>query len=334
MIINKYITHVLDKESDVPILNDFEGKISQNVDKFLQKSIKKVSRDSDLRKAVFKNYNDNLIKNCCESIIYDESTFVENSKEIAAYLFDVMRVNAELESCDLVICLYTAKDEKYVSILKLDYRKTYNHNIEFENDKLNIRMVQNEIAIPENSKIKQATIVGVNGINDEYQLRVLDKDSEKEEIESKWITEFLNIEKIKDDTYKTKVFKKASETWITNALSTDIKQAEDARSVLNYILKEKDYIDITKFADKAIDNEELKESFIEHMADKDIEGSINIDKKWVDRNLKKRKIKTDTGFDINGNLVDFEDPMKYRVTQNKDGSIDITIKNIKFYEEK
>lgn len=334
MIINQYITHVLDKESDGPILNDFEGKISQNVDKFLQKSIKKVSRDSDLRKAVFKNYNDNLIKNCCDSMIYDESTFVENSKEIAAYLFDVMRVNAELESCDLVICLYTAKDEKYVSILKLDYRKTYNHNIEFENDKLNIRMVQNEIAIPENSKIKQATIVGVNGINDEYQLIVLDKDSEKEEIESKWITEFLNIEKIKDDTYKTKVFKKASETWITNALSTDIKQAEDARSVLNYMLKEKDYIDIATFADKAIDNEELKESFIEHMGDKDITGSISIDKKWVERNLKKRKIKTDTGFDINGDLVDFEDPMKYRVTQNKDGSIDITIKNIKFYEEK
>ena len=334
MIINKYITHVLDKESDVPILNDFEGKISQSIDKFLQNSIKKVSRDSDLRKAVFKDYNNNLIKNCCENIIYNESTFVENSKEIAAYLFDVMRVNTELESCDLVIYLYTVKDEKYVAILKLDYRKTYNHNIVFEDDKLNVQMIQNEIAIPENSKIKQATIVGANGINDEYQLKVLDKDSEKEELDSKWITEFLNIEKIKDDTYKTKVFKKASESWITNALSNDIKKAEDVRSILNYSLKEKDDIDIATFADNAIDNEELKESFLEYMEDKDITDSINIDKRWVDKNLRKRKIKTDTGFNINGNLVDFEDPMKYRVTQNNDGSIDITIKNIKFYEEK
>lgn len=334
MIINKYITHVLNKESDVPILNDFECKIFQNVDKFLQKSIKKVSRDSDLRKAVFNNYNDNIIKNCCDSMIYDESTFVENSKEIAAYLFDIMKVNAELESCDLVICLYTVKDEKYIAILKLDYRNTYNHQITCEDDKLNIQIIQNEVAIHENSKIKQATIVGVNGINDEYQLRVLDKDSEKEERDTKWITEFLNIEKIKDDTYKTKMFKKASETWITNALSTDIKQAEDARSILNYMLKEKDDIDIATFADKAIANEELKENFIDYAKDKDIKGYINIDKKWVDRNLKKRKIKTDTGFNINGDLVDFEDPMKYRVSQNKDGSIDITIKNIKFYEEK
>lgn len=334
MIINKYITHVLNKESDVPILNDFECKVFQNVDKFLQKSIKKVSRDSDLRKAIFKNYNDNLIKNCCESMIYDESTFVENSKEIAAYLFNIMKINAELESCDLVICLYTVKDEKYIAILKLDYRNTYNHQITCEDDKLNIQIIQNEVAIHENSKIKQATIVGVNGINDEYQLRVLDKDSEKEERDTKWITEFLNIEKIKDDTYKTKMFKKASETWITNALSTDIKQAEDARSILNYMLKEKDDIDIATFADKAIANEELKENFIDYAKDKDIKGYINIDKKWVDRNLKKRKIKTDTGFNINGDLVDFEDPMKYRVSQNKDGSIDITIKNIKFYEEK
>ena len=27
MIIHKFIVHVLDKNSDVPILNDFEGKI-------------------------------------------------------------------------------------------------------------------------------------------------------------------------------------------------------------------------------------------------------------------------------------------------------------------
>ena len=29
MIIHKFIVHVLDKNSDVPILNDFEGKIGK-----------------------------------------------------------------------------------------------------------------------------------------------------------------------------------------------------------------------------------------------------------------------------------------------------------------
>ncbi|MGL4796751.1 MAG: nucleoid-associated protein [Paraclostridium sp.] len=334
MIIHKFIIHVLDKNSEVPILNDFEGKVSQEVDKFFQKIIKRVTKDDDLRKGVFNNYNDNIIKNCCEQMIYDESTFLENSKEIAAYLFDVMKINAELESCDLAVCLYTIKDEKYVAILKLDYKRLYTHSIEFIDDKFNIQMVPHEVGIPETQRQKQCAIVGLSSINDEYQLRLLDKDAEKEEYESKFISEFLNAEKIIDDKHKTKTFKSSAETWITNALTNDIKQAEDIRSILNYTLKEKDEIDIEAFVEKSIPNDDLKESFKEHMVDKGLDENFNIDKKWVEKKLKKRSIKTDTGFDLRGDLSDFEDPMKYSVRQNPDGSIDITIKNIKFYEEK
>ena len=45
-------------------------------------------------------------------------------------------------------------------------------------------------------------------------------------------------------------------------------------------------------------------------------------------------MKVDNGFDIKGNLSDFEDPMKYSVRQNENGTIDIVIKNVNFYEEK
>ena len=334
MVIHKFIIHVLDKENDTPILNDYEGRISPEVDKFFQKVMNRVAKDDDLRKAAFKNYNDNLIKNCCEQIIYDEDTFLQNSKEIAAYLFEVMKINAEIESCDLAICLYTVKDEKYVGIVKLDYKRLYTHSIELLDEKFNIQMVSNEIGIPETGRQKQAAIVGANGINDEYHLKVLDKDAEKEGSESKFVSEFLHAEKIDDDKYKTKVFKNTAENWITNALSSDIKKAEDVRSVLNYTLKEKQEINLHEFVENNIKDEELKESFKEHMEDKGLEESFNIDKKWVEKKLKKRSIRTDNGFDIKGNLSDFEDPMKYSVRQNENGSIDIVIKNVNFYEEK
>ena len=334
MIIHKFIIHVLDKENDTPILNDYEGRVSPEVDKFFQKVMNRVAKDDDLRKAAFKNYNDNLIKNCCEQIIYDEDTFLQNSKEIAAYLFEVMKINAEIESCDLAICLYTVKDEKYVGIVKLDYKRLYTHSIELLDEKFNIQMVSNEIGIPETGRQKQAAIVGANGINDEYHLKVLDKDAEKEGSESKFVSEFLHAEKIDDDKYKTKVFKNTAENWITNELSSDIKKAEDVRSMLNYTLKEKQEINVQDFIENNIKDEELKESFKEHMEDKGLEESFNIDKKWVEKKLKKRSIRTDNGFDIKGNLSDFEDPMKYSVRQNENGSIDIVIKNVNFYEEK
>ncbi len=334
MIIHKFIVHILDKNSDVPVLNDFEGKINPEVEKFFQKVIKRVSNDDDLRKAIFKNYNDNVIKNCCEQIIYNEDSFLENSKEIAAYLFEIMKINSEIESCDLAVCLYTVKDEKYVAILKLDYKKLYTHSIEYIDDKFNIQMVANEVGIPETGRQKQSVIVGISGINDEYHLKVLDKDAERLELESKFIGEFLNAEKITDDKYTTKVFKNTAENWITNALSKDIKKAEDVRSSLNYTIKEKQEIDINDFIDSSIREKEMKDSLKEHFEEKGINEIFNVDKKWVEKKLKKRNIKTDNGFEVKGNLTDFEDPMKYSMRQNENGTIDIVIKNVAFYEEK
>ncbi|MDU8900880.1 nucleoid-associated protein, partial [Clostridioides difficile] len=257
-----------------------------------------------------------------------------NSKEIAAYLFDVMKLNATLESCDLAICLYSQKDEKKVAILKLDYNNSYTHSIEFKDDKFNIQMSKNEINIQETKTVKIAALVGSSGMNDEYHLRVLDKNAEKEEANSKFVTEFLNATKVKDDKYKTKKFKNTAENWITNALSNDIKQAEDVRSILNYTLREKQEIDINDFVDKTIKDDKLKDSFKEYMEEKGLDESFNIDKKWVEKNLKNRHIKTDTGIEIKGKIDDFEDFMKYGIRHNGNGTVDIIIKNVSFYEEK
>lgn len=334
MIIHKFIVHVLDKNSDVPILNDFEGKINHEIEGFFQKMIKRVTKDDDLRKAVFKDYNNNILRKCCEQIIYDDNTFVENSKEIAAYLFDILKINSDLESCDLAICLYTIKEEKNVAIIKLDYKKLYTHSIEFINEKFNIQMVSNEVGIQETQRIKQAALIGPNSINDEYQFRVIDKDSEKKGMPSKFIEEFINAEKIEDDKHKTKIFKTSADNWITNALSNDIKRAEDARSILNYTLKEKQEVDIEEFAERAIKDEGLKEGFKELMEEKGIDESFSIDKKWIEKKLKNRNIKTDNGFEIKGKLTDFEDPMKYSIRKNEDGTVDLIIKNVGFFEEK
>lgn len=167
MILNKFVIHILDKNSDVPILNDYEGNINSETDIFFNKSIKKVIKNDYLRLAKFNDYNDNLIKNCCEQIIYNEKTFLENSKEIASYLFEKMKLQSDIQACDLAVCLYTEKDEKYVAILILDYKKIYNHSLEFEDEKFNIQMKVNEIGITDTTSIRFAAIIGANRITNE-----------------------------------------------------------------------------------------------------------------------------------------------------------------------
>ena len=125
MIINKFIIHVLDKNSDFPVLNGVENSISPETDAFYQKVIRRILRDEDLRKAKFKDYGDNEIRVCADHILYDEASFVVSSQAIAGLMFDAMKINAELDSCDLAVVLYTHKDQKGVAIIKLDYKKLY-----------------------------------------------------------------------------------------------------------------------------------------------------------------------------------------------------------------
>lgn len=66
-------------------------------------------------------------------------------------------------------------------------------------------------------------MISLSGINDEFYLRFLDKDVEKEGLEFKFVIEFLNVKKIDDDKYKIKVFKNIVENWIINVFSNDIK---------------------------------------------------------------------------------------------------------------
>ena len=329
MIINKFIVHVFDKESTVPVLGDFEGRISPETEEFLKKGLKKIIKNDNLRKGTFNEYNNNLVKQCCEQMIYTKGSFVDNSKEIASYMFETMK--EELGSCDVIMCLYSDKEQDGIAIMKIDYKSVYTHSIEYEDDKFNIQVIPNKVAFSIQPKIKQAALIELSGINDEYHVRVLDIDSEKEDSKSRFIEEFINAKKVDDDTYKTKVLKKTIDKWIDNHYSDDIKKSEEVKSLVNYKLLQSENIDVDEFISEIID-EEKKESLKEELNEKRVNDSLNVDKEWIEKNTNKRKMKLDNGFGIVGNISDFEDPMKYSIRKNADGSVDIVLKNVSYIE--
>lgn len=327
MIIHKYITHILDKQADEPVLNDYEGKISLTVDKFLQKAIKKVIKEDALRKAKFSDYENNEVRKIVDEILYNEKTFVENSKEIAAYLFDLMKDSAYMESCDLVVCLFTEQDESYVAIIKLDYKKIYNHLVEFKDDKFNIQMIENEIGISETFKPKQCALIGANGLNDEYDLRVIDIEAEKSMEKSLFIEEFLKANKIIDDTYKTIKFISITNSWINNYFE-DLPSRHKAFDLLAYIMLNTSTIDLLDFSKKLLgDDKEAKENFIRDIEKKEI-TNFNINKKIAEKRFKKVNIDTNK-FKIKCNLDDFNNSNIFEVVENGD-KYNLVIKDIGF----
>ncbi|EPZ61713.1 nucleoid-associated protein, partial [Paraclostridium sordellii] len=66
----------------------------------------------------------------------------------------------------------------------------------------------------ETFRAKQCALIGVNGLNDEYDLRVIDIEAEKENVKSLFIEEFIKAKNIIDDTYKTMKFISITSSWI------------------------------------------------------------------------------------------------------------------------
>ena len=163
---------------------------------------------------------------------------------------------------------------------------------------------------------------------------VLDKNAEKEKLDSDFIQKFLETHKVEDDVYRTKVLKETVENFIVNAYADNVKKGEDIRSYFTKTLRDEMVVTPNEVVDAIIEDEDKKEVLVEVLNEKieNLDGAMELDKTWIDKKIKNRSFKTDTGFSVKGKMEDFEDPMKYSLTKNPDGSVNIVLKNIKFFE--
>lgn len=335
IVVHNMIIHYLNKESEKLILTDYENTSNIDLDKDFKKIFKSVAKNEFTRKGVFENYKENKIKEYAESIIYNTDSFVENSKNIAKELYETMKISENIDSGCLLIGLFSVNDEKQVGIFKVNFKKSYAKEIKHtDGNKFKMTIVKQDDLLPENMATTQSAIIMASGVNDEYHALVLDKKPEKEKLDSDFIQKFLKISKIEDDSYKTKVLKETMDTFIINSFGDNIKEGEDTRYLFTQILKNEDSITPREIVNKLIDDEYRKEVLIEVLENKitDLDEEMEVNREWIDKKLKSRTIKTDTGIQLKGLLEDFEDPMKYSLVKNNDGTCNIVIKNIKILE--
>lgn len=332
IVLHNKIIHILEKEKNNLILTDYESPSTPETEKLYTKLYKSVSKDEFLRKATFNNFESSQIRDLTESIIYYPETFVEKSKEIAKLLFNEMLTSNDIDSCSLAIALFTVKDEKRVGIFKLDFKKNLSSRIDNSSNGQVVDIVESTNSLSSSLKSNQAAILGATGVNDDFNLYVLDKKAEKAESNSTFIDNFLDATKIEDDDYKTKIFKQTTENFITNYFYEDAKQAEEARSYLNYILSNKDTVNPEEFINAIVEDEYKKEIIEEIFTEKNLNEDIALDKTWIEKKTKTITKKLDTGFVLKGKLEDFNDTTKYVVTKNDDGSINLMLKNVRLIE--
>lgn len=331
VMLEKAILHVIDANADEAILTGKELYINEEVEEFCRKHILKSLNDDETITCRFLSENVQVAQSV-QQVIQDDANFVEVSQQLTSLMYEKIK-NTDIPTGDMLFVQYIANEQRCFGILKLDYQMSYMHNISFEEDNLCINIISQEVGLPNLGQRLKKCAFFTKAPDDEIEMVVLDKKQKIEDGNLEYFVEdFLEAVKVTDDTVKTRNFKATVEKWTQKNLADHIEAADTVRDIVNETLLAEETINIDQLAEQMFNEvPEVKESFVEAVADAGYrEGSaFEIDKNWVEKKMKSKQIKTDTGVVIKGEFDFFKDAQRFVVRTNGDGTVDYVIKNVR-----
>lgn len=338
--IQSAVIHILDSNAVDPILNEYTLELSEDIYKFLHKHIDKCLKDEELKTAVF-----NSERNIVKEIVQDYLNGVDNdllglSKELARQLFAIMKGNTNIPSCDLVVVSLITDVGPMIGILKMDYVKNFTHAVEFVDDKIGIGIVPQAAGLPASSqRIQKAAFIKPIREEQIFDLYVIDKQKKSNDNDeygaNYFMNSFLGCSVVANKRDMTKTFLKAAETWTRSNITEDAEKAEMIRTTVKAKLKEEDSINIEDISNELFKEEPTKrQDFETFMKGHGLEEEVAVDKAWVEKKLKRVRLKIDKDIDLYINEEAYHDNSKFEIQRNGDGSINMIIKHVINYIEK
>ena len=337
--INEAIIHVLDNNADEPILNEYALDLDEEKYNFLLKHIQRCLKDEELKYGVFK-IDHNIVKDLAQEYLNGENNLLVVSKELAKQMFVLMRSMGSIPSCDLVVVSFSTEFGPILGIFKMDYIKNYVHTIEFVDNKLGIDIVSQVTGLPGSSqRIQKCAFLKPIRNENKFDLMVIDKKSKNKENEENnsnyFINNFLGCSIIDNERDVTKSFVKAAEKFTQNTFAENAEEAEAVRSSIKRKLREEDNIDVRELSELIFpENNDNKEKFVEFIAEQGISESISLDKEWIDKKLKRVRLKIDKDIDLYVDEETYHDNSRFEIQRNGDGTINMVIKHVSNYVEK
>ncbi|KOA20775.1 nucleoid-associated protein NdpA [Clostridium homopropionicum DSM 5847] len=337
--INEAVIHILDNNSDEPILNEYTLDLNEEIYKFLYKHIQKNLADEELKYALF-NKERNIVKDLSQEFLNGENNFLEISKELARQLFILMRSKGNIPSCDLVLASISTEYGPLLGIIKMDYTKNYVHTIEFIENKIGINIVPQFTGLPTSGqRIQKCAFIKPIREENTFDLMVIDKvnkGSNNEEYGSNYfIASYLGCTVFDNERDMTKNFINSAEKWTRVNLKENAEAQENVRSTLKKKLREEEEIDVKEVAEELFKNQnDAKENFVNYLVEQGGSEKISVDKEWIEKKFNRVRLKIDKDIDLYINNETYHDNSKFEIIRNGDGTINMVIKHVSNYVEK
>lgn len=332
--VNSAVVHVLDKRLEEPLVGIAELELTEDLHEFFMKHILRSLRSEEAEKARF--IGEGATKRLIRRIFNDPESFIGCTQELARRLFAIMRPMESVGGGDLAIVTFNSGEARYLGLLKLDYHKAYSHEVAYENERFNVNVTVRDTGLPlTHQKLTACAFIKAYTTDDAYDLLLVEKAA-VEEGPRFFLNRFLGASKVLDKRDTTKLFRKTVEQWTRTHLKNDLDKAMEVRRLLSEELLGSAYIDLKAFSEDLFSaSSDAREKFQKKMqaVGLPLDEKLEVDRLWIDDAMKTRSVRTDTGFTLKGAHEFYDDPARFELKRNGDGSVDYVIKNVRNISE-
>lgn len=325
--INRVIVHIMDQHVGMPVLSDTELDFGSDLADFLREHIYKIFSGDDCKNCQFYK-NESEVYKMLEQ--YDEDYFIDISKDMGNYLFQIMNENIDIPAADLMIVRFDEGSDRYLAVLKMNYKESYTHSTTSVENVHENKIIKYKSILPtESQRLQEAAIIRL----DDLSVYAIEKKYDINGEKTNYFTFlFLKCSSKLSPKSKLSIVSKAVESVQNNYYNEDRRFEANmkAKNIIHEELEEKGSFTVEEIADKIFEETPLlRDQFQEKMEKYDmVKEEIKPQSEKTKRKYETQVLKTDSGIEIKIPMKEYNDPSSVEFITEENGTVSVLIKNI------
>ena len=320
----KAVLHILDRTTAYPILSDNEMELDDSINEFIETHIEKIIFGDDFKICKFNEEESGIFKKASN---YEEKDFIEFSKIFARDIYENIKKYDDISSCDLLCASYLEQDTKFFAVLKLNYKESYVHYVEKNNNFTKNNLIVHKAILPnKGQKVDEAIIINMNS----FEIKLLEKKVKVDNSKEFYLSsKVLNCYSRISQKSKMNILKNTIENVSDKYFDDDLEKRATFKSSVNRSIEETGGVNVRNIVNEVFENQEIRTEVEKKISKYGImEDEIVLQNERNTKKFEKHKIKTDTGIEIQVPINLFESKDDVEFINNSDGTISIVLKNI------
>lgn len=332
LLLSNAILHIVNNTGAASCYSNEELDVdSETCYEFVSKHVRRLLSNPGAREAVFSAQSQayQWIKDYQKA----EVSFKDLSRRLCDRLAGIMENNKDIPPADILIAAFDNGNKRYLAILKLNYGECFTHRVvESENGAEN-QIVKNMAVLPASGgKVEDACLIPW----DPMVLRILEKPRIINGEEVNYFSGlFLECE--------TELSKKETAEMIREITDEINGRYFDGNEEVSARFKcalmdeaassgEDDELNLENAVRQVFgEHEEAMQEFSVLAKEYGLPHTLKLDKPFVQREFKTQRFKAENGIEIKFPAELFQDPETVQWAANSDGTVTVTLKNLRRY---